>query len=638
MKIILGIFGQALLKENEAYLMKYDDERTVIHLFTDAVMDKITMGKVFWLYEQLGIGGQEEIWLISDMPQYLHCVQDIFSTLFDRYMLCPCPEEAVDLPEEYELVKNCTNSEKSKILRMISGFQIIRNMSHMETYYQSERTLMKLSDDLEVLFESSRSLYSSLENNSKIIACKMIEEYAEADQSQVFTMICLSYLLRETLNSKYVEAIYQEAIKRECSVDQQLFILNQLKRLHLLHPKLNRMNLVDDLYRRILEWWIVAMKDQLSPIEQKFRNKERTVVLTLQFLGKAHSPTKTACERIYTLGKLMGREVLCINTREQYTAKGFLPFYEATIRNIVDEYSGGCRMAHKDYVYSFVQPNTEMPDIDMMRALLQSIREFAPWQIVVLGDRCLMGDLCAEMIPTVCIPMAFSSMPQKKNQYVAIGKQLSKHEKLHLMETGYEISSVIESTFTFELVEQTTKLTREELKLPTDCFLLVVVGIRLEAEVTVEFLNMLSETYSSGIHVVFAGEFENYEDYCSEYPELKEHSSFVGYQKDILALMEICDLYVNPPRIGGGFSVVEAFYKKIPGVTLNYGDVVASAGSDFSVSNLSEMKDTILKYRNDPEFYQRMSDKAEKRSKELFDSKGAMEYILNEMESRELWF
>jgi len=57
---------------------------------------------------------------------------------------------------------------------------------------------------------------------------------------------------------------------------------------------------------------------------------------------------------------------------------------------------------------------------------------------------------------------------------------------------------------------------------------------------------------------------------------LWENSSFVGYCDDILALMELFDLYVNPNRMGGGFSVIEAFEKGVPGVYLPKGDVYAA--------------------------------------------------------------
>ena len=73
-------------------------------------------------------------------------------------------------------------------------------------------------------------------------------------------------------------------------------------------------------------------------------------------------------------------------------------------------------------------------------------------------------------------------------------------------------------------------------------------------------------------------------------------------------------------------------------MTLRYGDVAASAGLDFCVDDLEEMRQIIIRYITDHNFYHVMSKKALQRSNELFDSKGAMEHILNEMEQRELWF
>jgi DNA polymerase-3 subunit alpha len=53
--------------------------------------------------------------------------------------------------------------------------------------------------------------------------------------------------------------------------------------------------------------------------------------------------------------------------------------------------------------------------------------------------------------------------------------------------------------------------------------------------------------------------------------------------------MEICDLYVNPDRLGGGFSIIEAFAKGKPGVYLNRGDVYTAGGVEFAVGSFDEM-------------------------------------------------
>ena len=102
--------------------------------------------------------------------------------------------------------------------------------------------------------------------------------------------------------------------------------------------------------------------------------------------------------------------------------------------------------------------------------------------------------------------------------------------------------------------------------------------------------------------------------------------------------MEICDLYVNPPRIGGGYSIAEAFSKGVPGVTLNYGDVAAASGKDFIVNTLEEMNERILRFKNEKEYYQKMSQKSLERCKLLFDGTTSMKQILETAEARDIFF
>ena len=98
------------------------------------------------------------------------------------------------------------------------------------------------------------------------------------------------------------------------------------------------------------------------------------------------------------------------------------------------------------------------------------------------------------------------------------------------------------------------------------------------------------------------------------------------------------DLYINPRRLGGGFSIAEAFFKGKPGITINYGDVAAAAGPDFCVESYQEMVSLIIKYMNDDVFYSDMAKKGLERVNELTDSRPALEYILEEAEKRTVFF
>ena len=98
--------------------------------------------------------------------------------------------------------------------------------------------------------------------------------------------------------------------------------------------------------------------------------------------------------------------------------------------------------------------------------------------------------------------------------------------------------------------------------------------------------------------------------------------------------MEICDLYINPIRLGGGFSVIEAFAKGVPGVYTKTGDVFVSGGPDFAVNDLSEMKEQIERYRKDDAFYREMSAKAKDRAKLMTSSESAIRDLNDAIEQR----
>ncbi|MDR1059864.1 MAG: flavodoxin, partial [Clostridiales bacterium] len=98
--------------------------------------------------------------------------------------------------------------------------------------------------------------------------------------------------------------------------------------------------------------------------------------------------------------------------------------------------------------------------------------------------------------------------------------------------------------------------------------------------------------------------------------------------QDMLAVCEVCDLYVNPLRAGGGSSVAEAMFKGLPAVTLAHGDVAVGAGPDFCVESYEAMRAQIARYAADRGFYAEMSQKAKSRAAEIMDTDSALAEIV----------
>ena len=130
--------------------------------------------------------------------------------------------------------------------------------------------------------------------------------------------------------------------------------------------------------------------------------------------------------------------------------------------------------------------------------------------------------------------------------------------------------------------------------------------------------------------ILILGTFEKTKNVIQKYPDLEGSILDLGIVNDVRAYLEICNLYVNPIRTGGGTSCVEAMDKGIPIVTTAYGDVAVNAGDGFCTQDYSTMADLILKYKREQIFYQEKSKEAKKRAEELLDTPAAFQELFDE--------
>lgn len=396
--------------------------------------------------------------------------------------------------------------------------------------------------------------------------------------------------------------------------------------------------LLDQLYHKIYQEYESACQDLLTPTYSEERDTNLIYVITLQFIGLDYPPTRTALERIEVLNLELHKQVKVINTRESMTELGKFPMYAPQVGSVNNSISGSKMYRYGGMEFSITQSENDMPEISEVRRILQQLREDKPDMILVIGNGSIVADLASKMIPVVNIPVIFSSVWIHQGQYTAIGRKLSENEiKSYFGQSELPVN-IIESIFSFKLKEQKNHYNRKDLNLPENRFLLTVVGTRLHDEVDDDFIIMMQPLLKQGAFLVFVGVFKNYDMYCEKYAVLRNHSICLGYQEDILAVDELMDLYVNPKRLGGGYSIVEAFSKGVPGVTLRYGDIAAAAGDEFCVENYEQMRQMIERYMTDQAFYHTQAEKAKKRVTEVTDGVSALKYIMNEAHSRELWF
>lgn len=116
------------------------------------------------------------------------------------------------------------------------------------------------------------------------------------------------------------------------------------------------------------------------------------------------------------------------------------------------------------------------------------------------------------------------------------------------------------------------RLTRTEFGLNEKAVIWVTAGFRLQHEVGGEWaarmLEMLSH-YPDAVWLLVGGDGK-LPQALLQAPAGRVRA--LPTRSDIMDILRICDIYVNPPRMGGGFSVAEAMAEGLP--------VTAFAGSD----------------------------------------------------------
>lgn len=397
----------------------------------------------------------------------------------------------------------------------------------------------------------------------------------------------------------------------------------------------------DEAGRKLRKLYVNAVSDIKNEcqLQYVFRNKEkrnscRAVVLISQFLTMEHGPTKTVLDRCQCLIEDYGMEVVLINTAEFLYNDKMLCLYDMKGGSYNASLSGTREIEYMGHKIPFYQCSENMPCVEEICRIAEQIYEINPYFILNIGGNSPLTDICSDFCPTLTISTVPSSMATTLGQFQAIGRQITDLDREILKSDGKSDDHIIESRFTMSVKPQESTYSRKELGLPEDKFIIILVGGRLTEELEDELLDRLLHDTDTGTAVALAGCYNKYEEKAEEIHGFGDKFVNLGFQQDMLAVLDCCDLYINPKRKGGGTSAFEAMYKGIPLVTLPVGDVGLAAGADFHAPDYDEMIRQISKYKSDRAYYEAQSRKARKRSEELMDTSKEFGKIIDELIKR----
>ena len=492
-------------------------------------------------------------------------------------------------------------------------------------------------------FLSSPDLFLSLPSNDADILHELAKDYfnAPSEHKEKNKYLILSAIVNLTHNNPFYLNLIESCAKDDTMTkENRYYAYRQLIRYKFLHQEANTPeanDLLDDLFDRVLNEYETYLMPLCKRIPQKERSNDFVIVLTTQMLGMTHAPTKILMDRCYVLQKTLNKKIFIINTADVLSTYGQIPWYNSSIGGYIEELSSVDSIKYKDTTFSYFQCPREMPNADIIGEILKLVSDEKPEYIIAIGENSITACLCSHIVPVLTLTLTSTARIGVRTTFQATGK-ITNEDMTWLQKHNFPSEHFIKGVNTYAIPMQKNKYSRKDLNLPETDFICITVGYRLDAEVDDDFLEMIQKLAANDIYTVLIGDFNRFNDVCEKYSILKKYLIPLGFQKDLLAVYECCDVYINPRRIGGGTSAIEALSKSLPVLTLNYGDVSGVVGNDFCYDSYNDMYDEILKLAGNTSYLKSRKEKALERANQLTDSAKEFPELLQAMKENALFW
>lgn len=445
-----------------------------------------------------------------------------------------------------------------------------------------------------------------------------------------------SYFINQKCNQKILDGMFERILRNDdISYQTVYFLLGQINAFIFRHSEYNSVHNYSQL-QKLLEKSLDLCKKELNMdlarIPEEELNGDVQVVITQQFLTGMHGPTTTALDRCVTIKKSFG-EVFLINTADSMSLAGECQLWEEMVPNynvesLYEEYK-----EWKGVKIPFFQcEKNSMPDVEVIRLLLNQIISLKPKVVVAIGGGGLLEGLVNMCIPVLAVGLSVPGPTISLCDFQTVGDKSNTQVMMRSQGMGMKMEGLIETRFTYSLRQKTASFSRKDLNIPDEVKrVAVIVGWRLDYEIDEDFLNLLSYlNEKKDLFYLFVGDYSPSDDTVNKYSRVFKNAVFTGPQKELAAIMETCDLFLNPYRTGGGTSAAEAMNAKVPVLSIDYGDIAALIPKDLRCKNFEDMAEMAMRMLDDEEYYSKIVETEYQNIQNHLDSEREFIRVLNE--------
>lgn len=344
------------------------------------------------------------------------------------------------------------------------------------------------------------------------------------------------------------------------------------------------------------------------------RHTNRIVIMTEQIKTLSHAPTAVIFNMAYIFKKFMKYEVLiyvCPSDYLQFEDKWYNPCFSLSMDDIKGQLF---EMKFRDESFELYQVHMASKNfIQEYRMMLTSIQEWNPAFVLGVGVVNPILELVSDFTSVASMNLSINCPVSDSEILFRLARRDEKIEQEYAEALNPDQSQIfMENVLPVNVAGQNGGIyTREELGLPKDKFVIVIVGNRLDKEIGMEFVEFMKSVLNENPDSVFAvvGSVKELKKYFEERKYL-DRIFYLGYCSDLLGVYGVMDLYLNPGRAGGGWSSAMALMAGVPVVTLPDCDVAYNVGERFIVFDYVQMKEVVGRYITDRNFFIKMKNYA----------------------------
>lgn len=444
-----------------------------------------------------------------------------------------------------------------------------------------------------------------------------------------------STLLTASVKLQVKEDLLQHILKFLCDDHENIPFHYPILINSLLYITKNGLKLYPELFKdrsyvmdRILSFY----RNHIT-IDFKGRKRKRIAIVTGQLLQKVHAPTSIVINYATNLKKYFPDYEIKIFVDDMFC---FCPEEEVILHLYASNISSKMSTVHSNELepmnIKVYYSNPELDRISRIQMDINAILDFQPDLLFVMGsDFSFAASYLYPYFPIVKFSFGGAENSPYADLYISGRGETDLRDEYRYY--GITSRKYVSHQSGLELPIPKKNIKREDLSIAPNDFVMVTVGNRLAVDMDHEFLGIMCDVLekSDSIKWVIVGLNGVNQYILHPFRKLIEIGKIIiiAYEEDLAALYQICDIYVNPFRLGGGISGAIAMNQQLPVVSLkNFGDVSVYVGEEDCVEK-QMFKDEIMKLYLDREYRFKKGEKMKSRIERDFGMEKAVYEIIS---------